>query len=54
MTLTNQQWKARLSIRSDKIKWVIKESIQKECIKYGIAYNESDTNAQLCEKINNR
>jgi len=52
MTLTEQQRKDRICIRSEKCKCVIKEKLQKECISKGITYNEDDTNAQLCEKLN--
>ena len=52
MTLTDEQRKARLSIRADKIKEAISKKLRQNCDNWGITYNESDTNAQLCEKLN--
>lgn len=38
----------------DKIKQIIRNSLEKECDKLGIKYSESDTNSDLCTKINNK
>lgn len=41
-----------MNLKTETLKLNVSAELKKECINYGIEYNEFDTNAQLCEKLN--
>ena len=42
-----------MNLKTETLKAIANSALKKECMNCGIDYNEVDTNAELCEKLNN-